>query len=328
MKKYLKDLEAELKKNQVSEEEIAEILQDHEEMINSALNEGLSEEELYEKFGDPKDVAEELSADAASDNNSSNDDKETSEGNEAKKVYEFTGVLDDYNVNITLVNEDVFFKLSNEDKITVEAKNIDHPDRFTVKFVDNELVITSPKNYGFKWGFFRREGGKFIVTLPKEKAIDKIGIKLVNGDVSMHGLKIKHLKFESTNGDMKLDDLIVDEFQIRTVNGDIDANDLTAGSFNGSMVNGDMKLKGITVAGDIVLNTVSGDIKISDSSCEQASMRTVSGDLKGKEFYPKKVSLASVSGDIVIENNDDGKTIEVLRKKSLSGDIRIKGSQK
>lgn len=327
MKKYLKDLEAELKKHQVSEEDIAEILSDHEEMINSALNEGLSEEELYEKFGNPKDLAEELSADATSEDQG-NHEKEAEETSETKNVYEFLGVENDYDINITLVNEDVFFKLSDEEKITVEAKNIDHPNRYTIKFDRNELVINSPKSYGFKFNIFRRDGGKFIVTLPKNKGINQTHIKLVNGDVSMHGLGIKHLKFESTNGDMKLDDLKVEEFQIRTVNGDVDANDLQASSFNGSMVNGDMVLKGLTVSGDIVLNTVSGDIKISDSSCEQASMRTVSGDLRGKEFYPKKVSLASVSGDIVIENSDTLRSIEVLRKKTLSGDIRIKANQK
>ena len=61
MKKFLKDLETELRKNKLSGAEIKEILADHEEMIQSAKNEGLTDEELEAKFGNPKKVAEELS---------------------------------------------------------------------------------------------------------------------------------------------------------------------------------------------------------------------------------------------------------------------------
>jgi uncharacterized membrane protein len=61
MKKFLKDLETELRKNNLSENEIKEIMADHEEMIQSAKSEGLTDEELEAKFGSPKNVAEELS---------------------------------------------------------------------------------------------------------------------------------------------------------------------------------------------------------------------------------------------------------------------------
>jgi len=46
-------LEKELKKLKISSSEIAEILRDHTEIIESALSEGVSEEELSLKFGNP-----------------------------------------------------------------------------------------------------------------------------------------------------------------------------------------------------------------------------------------------------------------------------------
>ena len=60
MKKFLKDLENELKKMKINSNEIKEILADHEEMMNEALKEGLSEEELATKFGNPAKLAQDL----------------------------------------------------------------------------------------------------------------------------------------------------------------------------------------------------------------------------------------------------------------------------
>ena len=60
MKKFLKDLEKELRKIGVNEEEITEILADHVEMIEAGKSEGLNEENMNSKFGDPKNIAEEI----------------------------------------------------------------------------------------------------------------------------------------------------------------------------------------------------------------------------------------------------------------------------
>jgi len=58
MKKYLEDLRQELVKQKLTNKEIEEIMADHEEMIRTAMEEGLSEEEIKAKFGQPKQVAE------------------------------------------------------------------------------------------------------------------------------------------------------------------------------------------------------------------------------------------------------------------------------
>ena len=58
MKIFLQNLEDELKKNNLNEEEINDIIADHSEMIESAISEGLSDEDLEQKFGNPKDLAD------------------------------------------------------------------------------------------------------------------------------------------------------------------------------------------------------------------------------------------------------------------------------
>jgi len=62
MKKFLENLRTELKKKHINEGEIEEILRDHEEMIDEALAEGLSEEDITKKFGNPEQVAADISA--------------------------------------------------------------------------------------------------------------------------------------------------------------------------------------------------------------------------------------------------------------------------
>ena len=60
MNKFLKDLEKELKKMKMSSKNIEEILNDHKEMMAEAVNEGLTDAELYEKFGNPEILARDL----------------------------------------------------------------------------------------------------------------------------------------------------------------------------------------------------------------------------------------------------------------------------
>ena len=110
MKKFLKDLEEELKKNNLNEKEIEEIISDHEEMIESAIKEGLTEKQLEEKFGNPVEVAKELSQFT----------EKAKDKNEKQKYLEFDNVKDNYDIEIGLINEDVQFELFEEDKIILE----------------------------------------------------------------------------------------------------------------------------------------------------------------------------------------------------------------
>lgn len=64
MNKFLKDLEKELKILNVNPSEIKEILEDHKEMMEAAKQEGLNDDELNLKFGDPAKIASEIHNDS------------------------------------------------------------------------------------------------------------------------------------------------------------------------------------------------------------------------------------------------------------------------
>ena len=108
MKKYLENLEKELKKLKINNQEIAEILADHKEMIEAAKSDGVSDEELVEKFGNPNKVAKELSED-----NINNSKNRTEFSEIALKGYKLLKSFPAANglktVTIELLSEDVIF---------------------------------------------------------------------------------------------------------------------------------------------------------------------------------------------------------------------------
>lgn len=314
MKTFIQNLEEELRKNNLKEDEIQDIIADHTEMIESAIKEGLSDADLEVKFGNPKDLADELSQFT---------EKDAKEKNKLE-VMEFNDVEADYSIEITLVNEDLEFVFNDENKIIVEYVGRKSLSSYHVTFQNNTFVLKSPRNTISGLNFFGRDDNRsFKLSIPNGLDIDSFKLKEVNGDVSLQNITAKELVFETTNGDLELQDLTLGTFKTGTVNGDMKITNITCVEYSASMISGDVRIDGLKCEKDVRVNTVSGDISIKNSSCNDASLKTVSGDLVGKEFYPKTLSLASVSGDISIENKDSGKPIEVKHRRSVSGDVKI-----
>ena len=316
MKTFLQNLEDELKKNNLNEEEINDIIADHSEMIESAISEGLSDEDLEQKFGNPKDLADELSQFTEKDNKKGT--------KKEKKTFEFAEVSEHYNVEITLVNDDVLFESNNDNKIVVTYSGRVNIKEYDIKFEHNTLIIKAPKTRGI-FSVFGRNGTKyeFIISLPSGIIMDSFKMKNVNGDVEISSIDSNDFTIGLNNGDIHIKNLKSGITKISTINGDIDIEQAVCKEFAISQISGDSKIDQLIVKKDIFVNTVSGDISILNSECNEAGLKTVSGDLTAKEFYPKSLSLASVSGDIKIQNSNPDKHIEIKHKKSVSGDISI-----
>ena len=312
MKKFLKNLEEELKKKNINDEEIKEILADHQEMIESAINEGLTDEELEAKFGNPEQVADELSQFT---------DKEGEKVEIGNADIIFDGVTNDYEVEIGLLSEDIDIKIHDQEEIIIKPIGINDIDKYTIEFNNNKLLLKAPKRNGIV--VFRTRNRKFKLYLPVKYQISHFKTKSINGDVDVENIKVTEFEIGTNNGDLELKGLELSQFKASVINGDIDIHNVTCDEFHASMISGDAEVKNLDCKNDIFINTVSGDIDIIDSSCKEAVLKTVSGDLEGQEFYPETLSLSSVSGDISIKNKDKNKPIEIKRKKTVSGDVEI-----
>jgi hypothetical protein len=317
MKTFLDALKKELQKRNFSKADIAEIIADHEEMIETAKTEGLNEDELASKFGDPSKLADDLLAAKPI---------EVHKGGilvEGYTLLQSYPVLDnEFDVEITLVNEDIKYQVHDMQHIEVHYKNIKNTDDYEVSFDNNKFVLkrTSKKEAIL----FSKDSRKFIVKVPQNIVSKVFTIKLVSGDAKLEGVETEEFTVNTTSGDVKLSSFTTKHAKFHTVSGDLHLNQGTIDTLDLSMVSGDCKMALITVSGSVQTNTVSGDLKFEQCEAGDLNFQTVSGDCKGENFYPKTVTLRSVSGDLKIKNEDHTREIKVLKSKALSGKVKIK----
>ncbi len=319
MKKFLNDLREELKKQNLTDLEIEDILSDHEEMIQTAIDEGLSEEELAKKFGDPKKIAEDL-ADLGA--------KKESPGSGAYESWKSFDPEDTLDVRTEMVDEDIRYRPSDNGKINVLYSGKGTIGQYELTYENKQLFLKAPKRSGIFSFLSRSKALDFIIEVPKDVRITSVFQKSVNGDVKVEDMKTASFELSTVNGDALINKSELGHAKMNGVNGDLHVTDTSMKSLKFSLVNGDLSMSGCDVKEALNVQTVSGDASIKDSTCAECGFHSVSGDIKGEEFYPKKVSLKSVSGDIIIKNKED-RGIEIVRKKSVSGtvDVRVENQE-
>jgi DUF4097 and DUF4098 domain-containing protein YvlB len=318
MKKYLEDLKNELKKRNVCDQEIEEILADHIEMIAEAIAEGLSEEEIQTKFGTPEKLASDIAEDTQKV------DIEPTNHSSMTVLKTFPVPVEPLNVTVKLVSEDIRIETGKESEIVVYYEGKLKTDYYRCQLVGDELSLIRTKEADVRlFGGFRHEEVKFLVVLPKTASIKHLDHLSVSSDIALAGMKARSISVNSTSGDLDVENLATGDSKLSTVSGDITLHNVTAETFNLSVVSGDAKISSLSVKGEIRANTVSGDLEFDDTESKNAAFHTVSGDIVGTEFYPMTLSLSSVSGDINITNKDHSRRISVLNKHTVSGDINI-----
>ena len=310
--KFIEDLKRELDNTNLSDAEKLEILNDFKEMVDEAIDSGLEEKELENKFGSPEKLASELASEYNSESKS-----ETPSGD----TFEFYP-NDKYNIVIELLNEDIDIKTVDIDKILVEAKRVRRLKDFDIKFENNTLYLLRPKKQYSEFFHFSRKSS-FTLKLPKRYNINDFNFSNINGDGEVKDIIADKVKFKVTNGDFEFSNGKFTNLTIDTINGDINMQEIKSNDFKVSLVSGDMKLKRVDIDNDLNINSVSGDIEVDNLNCKQALIRLVSGDFEGKEFYPSELTVRTVSGDVDIHNKLKDRKIEVIKKSSVSGDINI-----
>ena len=317
MKKFLEDLKNELQKRHLSSKDIDEILADHEEMIQQALSQGLSEEELNSRFGDPVALADELS------DGGDRIEAEQSKYDNYQLYKTYLVKSDELNVESSLVSENVTYQASDDDSIKVYYKGKAKIDDYDIAYQGNTFRIAAPKKIGFLFMRNISDDMNFIVEVPKNVVMESFTLKGVSSDAKVFNLDTKEFVLSTTSGDVTFENVKLGKTKWNTVSGDIHMKQSSMEQLTSSQVSGDLFVDDVKVSGNVRFSTVSGDIKINNSSCKLCELSTVSGDLKGLEFYPESISSKSVSGDLVIHNQLD-KKIDNIKTNSLSGKVVIK----
>jgi len=316
MKKFLEELEKELQNKGLSEGDISEILKDHQEMINEAVAEGLSEEEIETKFGNPSRIADDLSDLAKLET------KNTVDVSDYTLYQSFTVNYDEINVDIHFVNEDFHLEKSSSKEVEVYYRGSGKLEDYEFGFEGQTFYAKSKKIKKPSFFNFNHNEFEFLIKIPVVNVL-LTSLRSVNSDITVDDLACDNFVMKSTNGDLVFTNIITKSFKFDNVNGDLTITNLNANDLRLANVNGDVNLEKLNISGDVVFNTVSGDLSINGMQCRECHFQTVSGDMDADEFYPDAVSLKSVSGDISIHNKDKTREIRIISQKSLSGDIKI-----
>jgi len=316
MKNFLKDLKKELEKLDFSTKEIEEILGDHEEMIETATSEGLSDEELHLKFGDPAKLAQDLKDNTVS--YTVEKGGENVEGYEALESFELSGK--ELNVSVMLVSEELTYEVHDKATIEVYGKNVSNPDEYIIELEGNTLTLERKRRSGLH---FSKSTDEFLIRVPEHLFGKVFEVKIVSGNAVIHAIDTEELVLKTTSGNIKVVGAKANHAKFTSVSGDLSIKQGAFKTCAMSTVSGDQKLFNVQIEQDLDVNTVSGDLKVEDASCKHLGFKTVSGDCKGKEFYPESLSLKSVSGDIKIQNQED-KNINVVKQNSISRKVKIK----
>jgi len=315
MKTFLNDLKNELIKNKVDMEEIAEIIHDHEEMIATAMAEGLTEEEIPARFGDPKILARELAEQSRKQTNPIEKDGYT-------LWKSFTPDEKTLHVFIQVVAENVAVQPSEDDDIHVYYQGKGKVDRYEISYHKGTFKLEAPKTLGLLFMRSSSDDLDFLVEFPQSLDIQEIKQHGVSSDVKYQNLKSEKLIINTTSGDLSIQTSQFTYVKVNTVSGDLLFTDVKMGDLDASQVSGDLKIERSKIEGNIHSSTVSGDIEINDTEANDVEFSAVSGDVNGCEFYPKTIKFKSVSGDMNLTNKES-REIKVIKNSSLSGSINI-----
>lgn len=182
------------------------------------------------------------------------------------------------------------------------------------------LTVTQDKSAG--GSFFFSRGLSFTsiqLTLP-QRHWDRLELSTGSGDVEIRDgvLEADNISIKTTSGDMELDSLELSQrLDVNTASGDLSLTDSTCGELVFRSASGDLEGHNVTAA--VLAQTASGDVSLS-GEIRALKADTASGDLELQTgLLPEALELSTKSGDCSVSLPDsDG---FVVRYSTVSGEL-------
>ena len=236
-------------------------------------------------------------------------------------------------IKASLINEDIKFIPSNDDKILVKIIGIEENKELPEIKKENEaLLITASKNekkgFFFGWNYSHR----IEIFIPSaelyiaanagngraENTISAF-IDSTSSDIRIYDITLKNLHFKSVSGDVIFrNSKIENQFEFNTKSGDIKGEAFIYG-FTGSSVSGDFKLRFLSAPkNDSTFSSTSGDFSIylpNDITGFSCDFNSSSGD------YKNRFTGSSDEKKIYDVYKTDSPRLFI---KTVSGDCRIR----
>ena len=174
------------------------------------------------------------------------------------------------------------------------------------------------------WNWFSRKSSKLTVLLPREQ-YDALELCIVSGDVKLEdGDLFRDLRIVTTSGDMDLTGAGGGEVILESVSGDVKFRDGNASGLSVGTTSGDVAVTGVDVSGRAELSTTSGDVTVTGVDVTgRAEISTTSGDVALLDADAESLSISTTSGDVRTEL----RTPKEYVTHTGSGDASVASSQ-
>lgn len=323
MKTFLNDLRNELIHNKVNMEEIEDIINDHREMIEEAIKQGLTEEQIPLRFGDPKILAKELANNQKDAEGMIEKEKVDQEDTDSMTLWkEFTPDRETLKINIKTISEDYVIQASPDDKIRVYYDGHGNIAHYELSYKHGELIFEAPKYKGTLLFMRKSEDVNLIFEIPATLHLVDCKLTNISGDLLIKNIETDNCQINTTSGDITIQSSNLGQSKWNTVSGDFTIKSVNIKDLSSSQVSGDLDMEHAGLMGDVHMNTVSGDLNFKDVKAKTVEFSSVSGDIEGNEFYPEVVRFKSVNGDLSI-NNKEKTNIHLEKVSTLSGSVDI-----
>ncbi len=221
------------------------------------------------------------------------------------------------------VSADMDIVYAKTDTITVELKGSYRSGRGQVELRKEtsgdkvHIYVHYPKLTGlFSWN-----ETDLTITMPMDMDKNDISFNSVSGDVDIPaGLQARNISISSTSGDVQADDVQCEEFSYGNVSGKLDLIGYISERINVDTVSGDTDIMLLGEIEKIVINGVSGSVKITlEKDIDfKFDFDTVSGDFNCEIPVYSQGGRSDRSG-----YTDTNANIEI-NVNTVSGDLRIR----
>lgn len=160
-----------------------------------------------------------------------------------------------------------------------------------------------------------------IYVFPAFDAVKNAELSSTSGDISFIGTVSESLTAESTSGEIVIHEPNAKTVRVKTTSGDVSLSAVYAETVSVKTVSGEVELESVTAKETLTVSTNSGDI---DLYCDAGEIyiESTSGDIEGSIGSAKHYIVDTTSGRIRIPPNDE--SADICKIHTTSGDIEIK----
>ncbi len=220
-------------------------------------------------------------------------------------------------IEITGISMDIHVCASTDGKVHAMAEG--NLDQISFEVEDSTLSV---EESGSGSALFQSALDLYL-ELPE--TVRSMDAQVVSGDLTMGGISMDSLRFESASGDLEIRSGRAGDIAVKTASGDVSMRLRELGRFYGELSSGDVNLR-CDQCGSLLCTCQSGDIDAQiTEDFSTILFKTVSGDisLKTAPALAVNAQLSTISGTIDSFRTEEAEGRSV-RIRTVSGDIRVR----